>query len=304
MARGAHEGLRRLRPDRRPIVISRSGYAGLAAARAALDRRQLLVVGAPVDEHAAASEPRARRAWPGSASTSAASRRRDRRAAGPLDRARHLSAVLPQPLGLGHAAAGAVGLRRARTRRPIRDMLLLRQRLMPYLYSLFEECTPDRCADPAPAAVRLPGRRGDLLGGGSSSCWAARCWWRRSPGPGIEYRHVYLPRGTWFHFWTGERSTARPRAGARAAGPAGRCTSAPTPPFRCGRPCYDGERAADPLTWLIFPADGERRFELYEDAGDGYAFEQGDYARTRATCTVSADRIQVQLCGPRRDSPR
>src|SRR3712207_7066410 len=23
--------------------------------------------------------------------------------------------------------------------------------------------------------------------------------------PGIEHRHVYLPRGCWFHYWTGER---------------------------------------------------------------------------------------------------
>ena len=47
------------RPARtRPFVITRAGYAGAAAARDAVDGRQLVLVGAPVDEHAPAAEPR------------------------------------------------------------------------------------------------------------------------------------------------------------------------------------------------------------------------------------------------------
>jgi alpha-glucosidase len=40
--------------------------------------------------------------------------------------------------------------------------------------------------------------------------------------PGIEHRHVYLPRGTWCHFWTGERIEGQTHILAHCpSGPAG-----------------------------------------------------------------------------------
>jgi hypothetical protein len=51
------------------------------------------------------------------------------------------------------------------------------------------------------------------------------------------------------------------------------------------------------LTVLLFPADGEGAFVLYEDAGDGYAYEHGAEARTRLACKVVGEAITVHL-GP------
>ena len=113
MARAAREGLQRLRPDKRPFVITRAGYAGLQRRRAPVDGRQLVLVGAPVDEHAAAAEPRAVRRELLRRRRRRLLRRLRRRAAGALDRVRDLPAVLPQPLLQGHGPAGAVGVRRA-----------------------------------------------------------------------------------------------------------------------------------------------------------------------------------------------
>ncbi|MCL6549360.1 MAG: DUF5110 domain-containing protein, partial [Alicyclobacillus sp.] len=65
------------------------------------------------------------------------------------------------------------------------------------------------------------------------------------------------------------------------------------PPMR-----HVGERAPDPLTVLVFPAPGAGAFTLYEDAGEGYAYEQGVYARTPLHCETTETEIVVTL-GPR-----
>jgi alpha-glucosidase len=58
---------------------------------------------------------------------------------------------------------------------------------------------------------------------------------------------------------------------------------------------YVGERPADPLTLLIFPAAGQGDLTLYEDAGDGYDYQRGEYSRRLITCETSADQILVRL---------
>jgi alpha-D-xyloside xylohydrolase len=92
-------------------------------------------------------------------------------------------------------------------------------------------------------------------------------------------RRVYLPAGTaWYDFWTGERLTG------------GRAIDAPAPletmplHVRAGSIVpfgphlqYANEKPADPIELRVYRgADG--RFELYEDEGDGYAYEQGAFA--------------------------
>jgi alpha-D-xyloside xylohydrolase len=89
-------------------------------------------------------------------------------------------------------------------------------------------------------------------------------------------RRVYLPTGAdWYDFWTGDRLAG------------GRTVEAPAPletmplHVRAGSIVpfgphlqYAGEKPADPIELRVYPgADG--RFELYEDEGEGYAYEQG-----------------------------
>jgi alpha-D-xyloside xylohydrolase len=91
-------------------------------------------------------------------------------------------------------------------------------------------------------------------------------------------RSVYLPAGAdWYDFWTGGRS----------AGGAERIRAAPIERIpldvRAGSilplgPAieYAGQ-AADPIELRIYPgANGD--FNLYEDEGDGYGYEQGAHA--------------------------
>jgi alpha-D-xyloside xylohydrolase len=111
-------------------------------------------------------------------------------------------------------------------------------------------------------------------------------------------RRVYLPAGTdWYDFWTGERLAG------------GRSIDAPAPletmplHVRAGSIVpfgphlqYASEKPADPIELRVYRgADG--RFELYEDEGDGYAYEKSVFAvipiqwsEAKRTLTIGARR--------------
>jgi alpha-glucosidase/alpha-D-xyloside xylohydrolase len=100
---------------------------------------------------------------------------------------------------------------------------------------------------------------------------------------GATSRRLYLPRGIWYDFWTGDRidggrGIVRPvdlstlplyvRAGAIL----------PLGPVKQ----YVGERVAGPLTLSIYPgASGE--FTVYEDDGRGFAYRRGEWMGLRAS---------------------
>jgi alpha-D-xyloside xylohydrolase len=96
---------------------------------------------------------------------------------------------------------------------------------------------------------------------------------------GAASRKVYLPEGSlWYDFWTGQSHAGGQTIDATAP--------IETMPLfvRAGSiipygPAvqYANEKPADPIELRIYPgADGE--FTLYEDEGDNYNYEQGDYA--------------------------
>jgi alpha-glucosidase len=58
---------------------------------------------------------------------------------------------------------------------------------------------------------------------------------------------------------------------------------------------HTGERRADPLTLLVYPAQGRGETTLYEDAGNGFGHEQGEYARRGISCESTEDRITIRL---------
>jgi alpha-glucosidase/alpha-D-xyloside xylohydrolase len=96
---------------------------------------------------------------------------------------------------------------------------------------------------------------------------------------GATSRTLYLPRGTWYDFWTGEKQeggremtrnvdlSTMPvyvRAGAVL----------PTGPVRQ----YTAEKVDGPLTLTVFPGAGGFGF-LYEDDGETFDFRQGAFMR-------------------------
>ena len=176
-----------------------------------------------------------------------------------------------------------------------REMIKLRQRLLPYLYTLFEECHRTGAPILRPLLFEYPEDETTytaddefLLGDALLVAPITR--------PGVEHRHVYLPEGTWFHYYSGERfdGPAHVLAHAPLGEPAlyvRANTAIPMGPDAS----HTGERPTDPLTLLVHPAEGTGESTLYEDAGNGFGYREGEYARRRISCEASDERITVRV---------
>ncbi|MGI9049624.1 MAG: glycoside hydrolase family 31 protein [Rubrobacteraceae bacterium] len=294
MARSAREGLLKLRPEERPFVITRAGYAGL-------QRHALQWTGDNSSwwEHLWMSMPQLQNlglsgiAWSGVD------------IGGFFDDcdgellARFTEFGIFQPFCRNHSAKGTVSQEPWAFGEPYesvcRKMIKLRMRLIPYLYTLFEECHRNGAPILRPLLYEYPEDETTytaddefLLGNAMLVAPITR--------PGIEHRHVYLPEGTWAHFWSGERFD----------GPAHVLAHAPLgePPLyikaNTALPMgpdinHTGERPADPLTLLVHPSGGAGLSALYEDAGNGFGYQQGEYASRDITCEVEGGKVTVRV---------
>jgi alpha-glucosidase len=176
-----------------------------------------------------------------------------------------------------------------------RKMIKLRQRLLPYLYTLFEECHRTGAPILRPLLFDYPEDETTyntddefLLGDVLLVAPITR--------PGIEHRHVYLPQGTWFHLWSSERFDGPAHVLAHAPlGEPAIYVRANTPLPMGPDANHTGELPTDPLTFRIHPAEGAGESTLYEDAGDGFGHENEEYARRVLSCDTSRDRVIVRL---------
>lgn len=151
-----------------------------------------------------------------------------------------------------------------------RKYLDLRYRLMPYLYSAVREGSLTGMPILRALWLHYPNDpRAVALG--DEYLWGRDILVAPVVEKGATSRHLYLPHGRWYDFWTGEsaeggRDIDRPvdletmplyvRAGAII----------PMDPVRQ----YTSEPVADPMTVTVYPgADGA--FDLFED--DGHSFE-------------------------------
>lgn len=294
MARATREGLLKLRPDTRPFVISRAGFAGL-------QRHALQWTGdnSPWWEHLWMSIPQLQNlglsgiAWAG---VDVGGFFGD--TTGEL-LTRWTEFGIFQPFCRNHSGLGTRHQEPWSFGEPyeshIRAMLELRQRLIPYLYTLFEVCHRTGAPILRPLLFEYPMDETtytieDQLLLGSALLMAP------ITQRGSEYRHVYLPEGRWFHFWSGEQVGGPSHILAHA--PLGKpaiYVKGNTPIPLWPDMSYVGERPADPLTLLIFPTQGRGESVLYEDAGDSYDYLQGGYSRRRILCETSSGRVLVRL---------
>jgi alpha-D-xyloside xylohydrolase len=109
--------------------------------------------------------------------------------------------------------------------------------------------------------------------------------------PAAKTRSVYLPGGTWYDFWSGEKLEG------------GRIVEAAAPldilPLfvRAGSILpmgpivqHSGEGLDEPLEVRVYGgADGE--FTLYEDDNDGYGYERGEYRLTKLVWNDAAEKL-------------
>ena len=159
----------------------------------------------------------------------------------------------------------------------MRKMLDLRYRLMPYIYSEAWQITHNRSTLMRPLTMDF---NSDTTALKQAFEYMFGKAFLVSPvtEPEVKEWNVYLPaQTTWYDFWTGKRfnggqtiKTAAPldkiplfvRAGSIV--PMGKLIQ------------YTGQKLLDTLEVRVYKgADG--KFELYEDEGDNYSYEKGNY---------------------------
>ena len=168
-----------------------------------------------------------------------------------------------------------------------RQMLQLRMQLLPYLYSAFEEATRTGAPILRPLLFEYP-HDPTTYTADDQFLFGDALLVAPITRPGIEHRHVYLPRGTWVQWWTGEVVTGPAHVLAHA--PLGRPAlyvrgnaAIPLWPVRM----HTGE-PVERLTLRVFAGGSEPvTSSVFEDAGDGY--EPG----SRFSVTVDGPVVQI-----------
>lgn len=168
----------------------------------------------------------------------------------------------------------------------------LRYRLMPYIYSLAWKTTSEAYTPMRPLAMDY---RTDTraLNIGDQFMFGPALLVNPVTEPGATTRRMYLPKGSWYDFWTGRRVDGG--AMIDAAAPIDRM-----PLFvRAGSIVpmgpdveYASEKAADPMEIRVYPgANGS--FVLYEDEGDNYNYEKGAHATIRFDWDEAAKKLTI-----------
>jgi alpha-glucosidase/alpha-D-xyloside xylohydrolase len=176
----------------------------------------------------------------------------------------------------------------------VRKYLELRYRLLPYTYTIARECT--QTGLPMMRALWLHHHDDPLaVPRGDQFLWGRDILVSPVVEKGASSRRLYLPRGSWFDFWTeerldGGREIARHvdletmplhvRAGAIV----------PMGPVRQ----YTGEAVDGPLVVTVYPgSDGV--FLLYEDDGRTFEYRKGAWMGLAMTWNDAARRLTLSL---------
>jgi len=276
MTRATYEGLARLRPNERPFVLSRASYAGgqrysalwpgdnvsdWTALRASIPTLLGMglsgfpFVGVDIGGFAEAPTAELYTRW--------------------------LQAGVFYPFMRTHTTFGtpdqepwSYGVdHEAINRRAIE----LRYQLLPHIYNVMREASETGIPAMRPLFLEDPNDGGFddefLFGSDLLIAPVLRA--------GVTERGVYLPRGDWYNYWTGERHTGQKWINVPV-------TLASIPIFVRGgafvfaQPVvqHTGEMPGQPLEVTLYPAGNSERW-LYEDAGNGREYERGGFARRR-----------------------
>jgi len=294
MSRATYEGLRRLRPNERPFVLTRATFAAgqryaavwpgdnISSWSALADGISTLMglglsgfpfVGTDIGGFAGAASPELYTRWLQAAVFS------------PFMRSHTTFGTPPQdPWSYG-----------SELERINRRSIELRYELLPQIYSVMREASVTGIPAMRPMFLEFPDdpRTYDLdtqfmFGDGLLVAPVVE--------EGARQRPVYLPKGAWYDYWTGERLE-----GGREITVDAPLSTLPIfvrsghAVFRQPVVQHTGEiNERTELTMVLYPAESGRA-ELYEDDGLSMAYEQGDYSVRRLEWSESATAVSVAL---------
>jgi alpha-glucosidase (family GH31 glycosyl hydrolase) len=192
--------------------------------------------------------------------------------------------VLPDPSQLHDARVEPI----------CRKYLELRYRMLPYLYSAVRECATTGLPIMRSLWLHYPDDP-NALARGDEYLWGRDVLVAPVVEQGVTLRLVYLPKGDWYDFWSGDsikggREVTRAvdletipiyiRAGAII----------PFGPVKQ----YTGEKVDEPLSVSIYPgSDGS--FLLYEDDGKSFDYRKGAWMGTQMDWNDSRRVLTLRL---------
>jgi alpha-glucosidase len=116
---------------------------------------------------------------------------------------------------------------------------------------------------------------------------------------GAKTRTVYLPEGTWFDYWTGQKYTGKQYVSV--------LTPLDTiPVFARGgaiipmqpEMTYIGEKPVSTITLDVFP-EGSSSFEMYEDDGQSLNYQKNQYALTQISAALTDSVFTLNIDKPK-----
>jgi alpha-glucosidase len=292
MARASFEGLRSLRPEKRPLVLTRAGFAGVQRYAAVWTGDN-----SPTWSHLALTIPMLTNlsvsgvpfvgadvgGFMGSPSAELHTRWLQAAALTPYFRTHSNDVSAPrEPWAFG-----------ADLERINRATIELRYRLLPYLYTLFEENEHSGLPPMRPLWFMYPGDARAalvddqfLLGGDLLVAPALR--------EGQLSREVYFPKGdAWVDWWDGRRHEGG--TSAMISAPLDRLplfirAGASVPVSALVQ--HTGEMKDVPLT-LVLAVGGKGSSQVFQDAGDGYGYRDGVSRRIAVTQDGQGVRMDI-----------
>ncbi|MBD2102435.1 glycoside hydrolase family 31 protein [Leptolyngbya sp. FACHB-261] len=292
MARAAREGLNRLRPSERSFVLTRAGYAGIQRWSAVWmgdnqSQWDHLEMSLPMLSNMGLSGVAFVGCDIGGFAGNATAEMF----------ARWMQVGLLYPFMRGHSAMSSAQhepwVFGEAVERICREYIELRYRLLPYIYTLCWEAATTGAPILRPLLYHFPN---DVKTYALYDQVLLGPWLMAAPvyRPGVECRAVYLPKGTWTDWWSGERYEGPTHILAQA--PLERLplyvragAILPMAPVMQ----YTDERPLDELTLRIWPGTAEWTF--YEDDGHSFDYQNGAYATTTYRVYTDGSQTTVEI---------
>ena len=296
MTRSTYEGLLKLRPEERPFILSRASFAGgqrysalwpgdnvsdWTALRASIPTLLGMglsgfpFVGADIGGFAEAPTADLYTRW--------------------------LQAGVFYPFMRTHSAFGtpdqepwSFGVEHEAWNR---QAIELRYRLLPTIYSVMHESAESGVPAMRPLLLEYP-EDGATYGMDDQFLFGSDLLVAPVLRAEVQQRGVYLPRGEWYDFWSGERH----QGGKGITVP---LTMSSIPLFVRGgaflfsQPVvqHTGEMPGQPLEVTLFPSGSSERW-FYEDEGNGFGYRHGVFARRRFAARREASSTVIEVGSP------
>jgi len=178
-----------------------------------------------------------------------------------------------------------------------RRAIELRYQLLPQLYNVMRESAESGLPAMRPMMLEYPDD-GTTWGMEDQFLFGSDLLIAPVLREGVRQRGVYLPRGEWYNFWSGERHSG----GKWISVPV---TLASLPIFVRGgafifeQPVvqHTGEMPGKALEVVLFPS-GSSEGWLYEDDGNGFEYRRGVFARRRFAARGDASSRSIEIGAP------